>query len=250
MFTRVDVLICADASRTDLISIAERIEAEIERIESFANRFDDNSELSLINKNAYANEIKVSAELFKIITECQLYNKKTLGYFDITVNSSDDFRLGAESIQLSAEKQTVKFLHPDLQLDLSGFIKGYSLHAVRKFLKKKRIDNALINVGNSSILALGNHPCGNGWKIKHPDINAKNDCVLINECLSTSGNNELTKWPVVNPLSGKAIAEKRAVSVITRDPAIGEVLSTALYIAGHNEKEMILNQFQAREMVW
>jgi len=250
MFTRVDVLIYADASRTDLISIAERIETEIERIESFANRFDENSEISRLNRNAFIEEFVMSEELFDILTECQLYSGQVGGLFDITVNSHNDFRGGIEAISLNRENHSIRFLHPDLQLDLSGFIKGYSLRVVRELLKKEHIDNALINAGNSSILALGNHPNGKGWKIRHPDMNTKNDCVLFNECLTTSGNSEQTKWPVVNPHSGKTIVKKQSVSVITPDPAIGEILSTALYIAGNNEKEMILNQFQAREMVW
>lgn len=250
MFTRVDIIIFAAASRDDLISIAERIETEIERIESFSNRFDENSELSHINRNAFVEEISVSEELFYILTECVFYNRQTDGFFDITVNSLNDFREGMGAISLIPENHSIKFLHPDIQLDLSGFIKGYSLRAVCALLKNENIDNALINVGNSSILALGNHPYGIGWKIRHPDVETKNDCVLLNECLSTSGNKEQTKWPVVNPHTGETISKKLPVSVITADPAIGEVLSTVLYVAGNNEKETILKQFKAKEMTW
>lgn len=244
MFTRVDVLISADGSRDDLVYVAEKIKNELERVEAFANRFDENSELSLINRNAFINEMILSAELFNIIDECLLYNKKTLGYFDITVNSTNGYKDGVANIYLDTEKHTIKFLHPDVKLDLSGFIKGYALRAVRNLLLNENIHNALINVGNSSILALGNHPRGEGWKISFPDTKTTNECVLHNECLTTSGNKEQTKWPILRPQTGQPIAKKQDVSVITNDPATGEVLSTALYVATEEEKVLILSRLK------
>lgn len=250
MNTRVDLMIYTDAQREGLVEIAEKIKDEICRIESFANRFDANSELSSINTNGYSKEIFVSKELFQLLSECQFYNHQTLGYFDITVNSFHSFRAGAASISLNKEMQAVKFLHPDVQLDLSGFIKGYSLRAVSEILKTENIDNALINAGNSSILAMGNHPFGKGWKIIPRQNNLASECILFNECLTTSGNKEDTKWPVMNPLSGKRVDKNKNVSVITADPALGEVLSTALYVADKDEKELILKQFSAQEVDW
>lgn len=246
MFTRVDILISADCSRNDLIYIAEKIKNEIDRVEAFANRFDEKSELSFINRNAFVNKIDVSAELFNIIDECLLYNKKTLGYFDITVNSNYGFTDGVANVHLDFEKQTIKFLHPDVMLDLSGFIKGFSLRAVHNLLIKDNIDNALINIGNSSILAMGNHPCGEGWKISSPGIQISNECVLLNECLTTSGNNDQTLWPIVQPYTGKSVVKNQPVSVITNDPATGEVLSTALYAATDEDKNRILKRLKAR----
>ena len=240
MFTRVDILISADGSRNDLINVVEQIKNELERVEAFANRFDENSELSLINRSAFANNVTVSSELFDIIDECLLYTKKTLGYFDITVNSTNGFKDGTSNINLDTENHTIKFLHPDIRLDLSGFIKGYALRAVRNLLLNENIHNALINVGNSSILALGNHPCGEGWKISSSDIKTINECVLHDECLTTSGNKEQTKWPILQPNTGQPIAIKQQVSVITDDPATGEVLSTALYVATNENKGLIL----------
>lgn len=248
MFTRVDILISADDSRDDLVYIAEQIKSELERVEAFANRFDENSELSIINRSAFISEMIVSPELFNIIDECLLYTKKTLGCFDITVNSTNGLKNGIANIHLDKEKQTIKFLNPDVRLDLSGFIKGYALRAVHNLLLNENIHNALINVGNSSILALGNHPCGKGWKISSPDIKTINECVLHDECLTTSGNKEQTKWPILQPHTGLSIAKKKQVSVITDDPATGEVLSTTLYVATDEEKVLILSRLKGKDI--
>ena len=248
MFTRVDMIFCTDASRTDLKDIALNISNQIAGIEAFANRFDEKSELSKLNANAYKNEVPVSEELFRIIAGCQEYNKQTSGYFDITVNSLNGFRGGAAAVQLNAEKQSIRFLHPDVLLDLSGFIKGYALRAVRLILEKENIVNALISMGNSSVMAIGNHPFGKGWKVSQPEEETNTGCVLFNECLTTSGNKAHTTWPVLHPLSGKAVEAKKAVSVITDDPAVGEVLSTALYVADDDQKAVLLKRFNAKEL--
>jgi len=250
MFTRIDVLIHAEDSRDELVAVAEKIETEVKRIESYADRFNDTSELSRINKMAFDEEILVSEELFTIIDDCMLFNQKTEGCFDITVNSLNDFRFGLANIRLNSKTKSIRFLHSDVQLDLSGFIKGYSLRRVREILMQERIENALVNVGNSSILAMGSHPNGKGWKISSPEVQSANECILYDECLTTSGNSNQSKWPTVHPSSGEIIARLLPVSVVTKDPAIGEVLSTALYVVGAMEKERFLKQFEAKEMDW
>jgi len=250
MFTRIDILIYDDDTRDDLPRIAEKIKDEINRIELLTNRFNPESEISCINKTAFNEEMLVSSEFFVLLSECQLYNIQTLGYFDITVNSLNNFRFGAINIFLNVESQAIKFLHSDVQLDLSGYIKGYSLRYIKELLKNENINNALINMGNSSILAMGNHPYGRGWKLSQPESNSTSECILFDECLTTSGNKEQTQWPVIHPINGKAIEKSVEFSVITADPAIGEVLSTALYVAEQEEKEMLLSLYNAKEIKW
>ena len=104
----------------------------------------------------------------------------------------------------------------------------------------------MINIGNSSVLAKGNHPFGTGWKVSVPITG--NECILLNECLTTSGNTEETKWPVINPKNGKVRRNKSSVSVITTCPAIGEVLSTVAYIATDNELDELLIAFDGKQL--
>lgn len=244
MFTRIDLLLLTEDSVMDLVPIAENIKTEIERLEIMANRFDENSELSRINRTAYENYSKISTELFQIIEECMMYNLKTLGYFDITIHSTNGFKEGISNIALDKTNQSIRFLHPDVQLDLSGFIKGYALRAVQRILNNENIENALINIGNSSILAMGNHPLGKGWKITIPNFSSANECVLHNQCLTSSGNTKDTKWPIQQPKTGEKISSSQILSVITDDPAMGEALSTALYIANEQESPSILTQLK------
>ena len=244
MFTRVDLMLYDDIERQDLISIAHEIEKEIVRIESFTNRFDENSLLSHVNRNAYHESVKLTPELFKILADCQLYKEQTSGYFDIATQMAGLKQIGVDEFVLDTENCSVKFLYSTVKLDLSGYIKGYALGSVIRLLKEKNIANALINIGNSSIFAMGNHPAGEGWKVAVPATNL--ECVLKNECLTTSGNSVDTKWPIINPLTGNAAEIKLPVSVITADPAIGEVLSKVANLAPEAELDLLLRKFNAR----
>ena len=244
MFTRVDLMLYDEIEREDLIDIAHEIENEIVRIESFTNRFDENSLLSHANRSAYHESVQLIPELFEILTACQHYKEQTKGYFDVAAQTADLNYVGVDKFVLDAENCSVRFQQPNVNLDLSGYIKGYALGLVISILKEKNIANALINVGNSSIYALGNHPAGNGWKVAVPATNF--ECILVNECLTTSGNNADTKWPIINPLTGNVAEIKLPVSVITADPAIGEVLSKVANLAPEAELDLILRKFNAR----
>ncbi len=246
MHTRIDLMFFVDEPRNNMIATAGKIKSEINKLESIANRFDPGSELSSINQTAFGNSIQISDEMFQIITECLMYNVETLGYFDITMNSKNELTEAISKIKLDSHQQSITFLHPDVQLDLSGFIKGYALRAVKEILFEEKIENALINIGNSSILALGNHPVGKGWKIAIPNENNSLDCDLFDQCLTTSGNTKHTKWPIQQPKTRETITQSELLSVITNDPAVGEVLSIALYIANEEEQNQILNQLEGK----
>ncbi len=244
MHTRVDMAFVVEATRTDMQQIASEIETEIVKYEKIANRFSPKSELSFVNENAFGKAVSISPELCKILADCRDFNIQTLGYFDITVYSLNGCKNRANAFVVHPENNTVEFTISDVRLDLSGFIKGYALSKAMEISDYKCIDHALINIGNSSIFAKGNHPHGKGWKIRIPATGL--ECTLINECLTTSGNSDATKWPIVNPLNGNIEKRKDPVSVITKNPAVGEVLAKAVFLASDNERRKILENLDGR----
>ncbi|NDP20525.1 MAG: FAD:protein FMN transferase [Paludibacter sp.] len=241
MHTRVDIVFCIDTVRNDLVEIASEIEREIAKYENIANRFNPESELSYVNENAFGKAIAISPELCEILADCRQYNSETFGYFDITVNSQNGCKENTNAFIIQPESNTIEFFRAGIVLDLSGFIKGYTLGKVVQIIKNKDIENALINIGNSSVYAKGNHPHGTGWKIRIPATGL--ECTLLNECLTTSGNDEATKYPIINPKNGKIERVKQAVSVITKSPAVGEVLSKVAFLASEFELNRILKKF-------
>ncbi len=246
MHTRVDLVVHAGEERTDLISIAGKTEKEISRIEAFANRFNKQSELSQVNRQAYNQAVPVSKELFSMLADCQQFHRQSSGYFDVTVNSMNSLAGGMNFLELDSAAKSVKFHHRDLLLDLSGYLKGYALSKVVGLLRSGGIENALINFGNSSVYALGNHPHGKGWRINSEDKGITSDLAFCNECLTTSGFRENREWPVINPLTGTTLGKGKQVSVLTSDSTVGEVVSKIACMAKEEELEELLKRFNAQ----
>ena len=158
---------------------------------------------------------RAGRSLSYIYTDSENYNQNTI-----------------HSVHLSAGDHSICFSQPGVTINLSGFLKGYALETIRGILNEALIENALINMGNSSVLALGNHPVGTGWKV--------NNILLHNECLTTSGNDSPERRHIVSPRDGKLVEGARQISVVTTNGAIGEILSTALFAADGEQRKALM----------
>ena len=85
MHTRVDIILY-DGNEDKLLGIVRLIYEELYRLEQLANFYED-SELFRVNKKAIQEPIKMSRELFDMISFCLSAHERTLGYFDIAVHS-------------------------------------------------------------------------------------------------------------------------------------------------------------------
>ena len=232
MHTRVDIILCSRKPEGELLLVVNRIYDALCRLEKMANFYDPASELSILNRTASVSPVVLSEELYSMIDLCLEYNGRTLGCFDITVHSENYNQNTIHSVHLSAGDRSVAFSQPGVTINLSGFLKGYALETIRGILNEALIENALINMGNSSILALGNHPVGSGWKI--------NDILLHNECLTTSGNDSPNRRHIVSPQNGKLVEGVKQIAVVTANGSIGEILSTALFAADSEQTKALM----------
>lgn len=237
MHTRVDIVLCSWKSEEELLLVVNRIFKELCRLEKVANFYDPISELSFVNRTASISPVVLSEELYAMIDLCLEYNDKTLSCFDITVYSENYNQDTIHSVHLSTEERSICFRRPGIAINLSGFLKGYALESIKGILKEFMIEDALVNIGNSSILALGNHPVGSGWKI--------NNILLQNECLTTSGNDSPERRHIVSPRSGSLVEGAKQIAVVTTDGAIGEIVSTSLFAADKEQREVLLARFSS-----
>lgn len=213
MHTRVDILLKSASYTEDyLLGTIELMRQLICEIEKVGNRFDPASELSLINNLPVSEAYKLSPCLYDILTLCLRYNKQTEGLFDITVQSRAHSPQTISGIHIDSDRMYRRDSE-NIVIDLSGFLKGYALDRLRPLLQERGITDALVNMGNSSIMALGDVP----GPVK-------------NACLTTSGNDTSERCHIVNPLTGELIKGKRQVQVITSGGADGEVESTRQFL--------------------
>lgn len=239
MHTRVDVLVRRGMYGYDVDALASEIENVVAELETVGNRFDPSSELSFVNQTAFCKRVRLSLRLYKIIRRCIEYYKMTGGLFDITVGSPGSrFSLAKELFLY--DDHTISFSDRRVRLDLSGVLKGFALDEVGSLLKAHGIEDALVSIGTSSILAIGDreHGSGEGWQVALPNNNksfpgnGERFVYLHDECLTTSGNDKLERAHIINPLTGEFVKGQHTVSVVTKSGVKGEVLSIVRFLEG------------------
>src|SRR5574341_1338322 len=138
-----------------------------------------NSEWSEVNRNAANRPVRVSSEMFQLLSACVEYSRLSEGAFDITVGplmrtwgffkgsgrvpSAAEIAgvmasVGYQNIALDSEHQTVRFRKQGVELDPGGIGKGYAVDRVAATLKERHVASALISAGGSSIYGLGAPP--------------------------------------------------------------------------------------------
>jgi len=246
MGTRFD-LVLSGVARSKGEALARDLRVECERIERLLSIHDPGSPLSILNHGARSGWMPMDDELRAILTEIDNYHRLTRGYFDPTLNTETESAW--EGVQLSREG--LRFVHPDIQIDLGGYGKGYAVERLLNCLREAGVEHALISFGESLIYAMGSHPHGEGWPIALPlagDISART-FLLKDQALSLSGNtfNNQKKFAnsghIVDASSGLTRKESGVVCVLSKNPVEAEIFSTALFGAGQ-ERGKTLEQLR------
>lgn len=241
--------------------------------------FKENSEVSLINKNAGIRFVKVSLETFEIIKKAKYYSKITNGLFDITVaplmelwkissknpivprksEIKDSLNLvNYNDIKLDEEHKSIMLLNRNQKIDLGGIAKGYIADRIIEFYEKNNIKSAIINLGGN-VKTLGKRESETLWKIgivepvKH---SIENICAIdiFNKSVVTSGNYERgfmcdDKYyhHILNPQNGQpSNSDLKSITLITKKSIEADALATPLFIMGKDDASnfMIANSIK------
>ena len=76
---------CVNSNKKTASNAIEGAFKEIERIEALFNRYDEESEVSKINRLAGIKPLTISPEVFELIEKSLYYSRLSDGNFDITV---------------------------------------------------------------------------------------------------------------------------------------------------------------------
>ena len=242
MGTELDVLLIG-GEEAYLNNVWHEIQTEVVHLNKLLSRFDEDSEVSKINRDASSYAVSVSDELWQLLTDCKRYYEWTEGCFDITAN---DF----SKVLLDEKDKSIYFLAETLKIDLGGIGKGYALKKIRGILECEKVTRALVNFGNSSVLAVGTHPCGDYWPVgvDNPFTHERVDNLQLRDnTLTTSGNTPAHPKHIINPKTGMFVEDHKMVSAIGPDPVAGEVLSTALMVADEDSIPAITKKFDLYE---
>ena len=105
-------------------------------------------------------------------------------------------KVGWQRLELDPETKSARLREPGMCLDLGGIAKGFAVDEIRKIYARHGIKDGLINLGASSLYAVGKNPKGERWRvgIRHPrsaDPDVRLAVIpLTDQALSTSGDYE------------------------------------------------------------
>lgn len=248
MHTRADILLCGNDSKEAMLQVVLRVYNELHRLEQLGNCYDPKSILSEVNCRAAYTPIVLTDELYDIIAECLDFHSKTLGCFDVTVHSEQYDARCIQAIELDPYYKSIFFRRPGVVINLSGYLKGYALDKIKNILRETGVASALVNLGNSSVLAIGDGPRREGWSIDFADYwhsrlsdDKRSPIILHDTCLTTSGNNSDMHRHIIVPATGLPVEGMRQIAVVTPDGVTGEILSTALFAATEEQCSRILH---------
>ncbi len=253
------------------------IEQEMFRIDQQMSPYKEQSELSLVNRVAATKAVKISTELFELLTVAEKISQLSHGAFDITYASIGyqyNYRerkrpnqlaikaalpaIDHSSITLNKEHSSVHFSHQGVKIDLGGIAKGYAVKRCLAILKNSGVKHGLVSAGGDTGL-LGDRK-GRPWLvgIKHPRAEHKTavHIPLENEAISTSGDYEryfiedgVRYHHIINPKTGDSARKVVSVSVIGKDPTYVDALSTTIFVKGLVDGMALINRLPEFEAI-
>lgn len=248
MHTRVELLAVGLDEEQGRGLMAEA-ECEVKRLERLFNRFDSRSPLAVVNMTAIGQSVKVDDELFMALELCEVFRRATAGYFDVTAadDGVDAVSDGRGGYALDGKEHSVRILREGARIDLGGFAKGYAAESVRRIFEQADVRQAVINFGNSSIVAMGHHPYGEWWPIgiEHRKVKSvvAREVKLKDGAMSVSGRAESGDYHIIDPMTGNRAVGEELIVVEGRSALVAEMLSTALYAAPRNRRAAIMAQY-------
>lgn len=130
-----------------------------------------------------------------------------------------------------------------MALDLGGIGKGWAADRIAGALARLQGLSALVNFGESTLVAVGQDWKGKGWPVllRHPLGGIAGWFTLAEGACSTSGSlgrgwrvGRRSLGHVIHSRSGRPLSRPAQVTVLARSGAVAEAASTALLVLGRS----------------
>ena len=270
MGTRITVELWSDDKAKADQAIDALLE-EMRHIDESMSTYKPTSEVSQVNAKAADGPMRISKELFDLLTTAKEYSVITEGAFDITYASVGymyDFRkhirpdeaqidkavpaVDYRHVLLDPNNQTVQFSQKGVRIDLGGIAKGYSVDRGIDVLKSFGITRAYVSAGGDSRI-IGDR-FGKPWVVGIRDPRKGEGEVisripLVNAAISTSGDyerffeeNGVRYHHIIDPHTGHSASKVRSATVIGPYATRTDGLSKTAFVLGPEKAMEIYNR--------
>lgn len=163
---------------------------------------------------------------------------------------------------IDAERSTVYLSDPQMRLDVGAIAKGYAVECVALWMEEQGITGYSLNVGGN-VRTVGKRGDGKSWTvgIENPDPNRESAYLrllrLDSASLVTSGSyqrfytvNGKNYHHIIDPKTLMPSEYFASVSIVCRDSALADALSTALFCMPYDEGLAFVNTLESVEALW
>lgn len=261
----------------------------VDRLKEIENRMSitiDDSDVSIINKNAGIEPVQVHDDVYYVIKKAKYYATISNGAYDPTIgplarlwNVTGSEERERDSIpteeQILEKKSLVDYNDLELmednkvylkrkgmQLDLGGIVKGYAADEVKRIFLENGVKSAIINLGGN-IYALGEKADESPWNIGvtnpfQSDGSYMGVLKAKDKSIVTSGDYE--RYFEYNGKRYHHILDYRtgyptdneltSVSIISDYSIDGDALSTTLFVLGVEDGLKLLEDLEGIEVIF
>jgi thiamine biosynthesis lipoprotein len=238
---------------------------QLHQVDWLLSNWDPESELMKMNRAAAMPgkkrpKVHVSDALFTRVQFALDMSKETNGWFDPTVGplvraygflprerkqpwslSQVREHVGWEKVKLDPAEKSVQFAASQMEFDMGGIAKGYAAALAAKALREHGVTNGFVNIGESSMVAIGSPAPGKSWIVEIYDPRDRTKTVAWTrladgEALATSGTyekvtgeGERRKSHLINPRTGEALGGLHSVTVIMRDAEAADAFTKPFF---------------------
>ena len=222
--------------------VIRAVEQELHRLENIFSLYREGSEVARLNSNGQL--VAPSADLLNVLSLSATIHEATSGAFDPTVQpvwqalaNGGDTAPARDAVgwqHVRFDTRVVRLTRPGMALTLNGIAQGYITDRIAALLRRRGLNNVLIDMGEIS--AIGAKLDGRDWRagIKRPDGRLVQHVALRDRALATSApygtvisTADKTTGHIINPQAALTCPKQTLVSVSAPLAAVADGLSTA-----------------------
>lgn len=248
--------------RASALRASEAVLATVGAADALLSPAREDSKVGMLNARPVGETVPIDGELCRVLAEVEGYSALAPGAFEPVIGSLvDAWDLDGEGrvpsvVELEAARRaagpggmafdlvrcTGQRLAATASLKPWGFVKGYSLRAVRDTLLARGIHSARVNFGDQ-VMVMGPSQTDGPWRI--PIASPEDDepevftLWLAGGSASTSSQSNRyvqsagqTVGHILDPRTGTPVPGWGSLTVVAEDPLRADVLSTALFVLG------------------
>ncbi|MFC1636597.1 FAD:protein FMN transferase [Planctomycetota bacterium] len=261
--------------------------AEIRKVDELMSDYNEDSEISRVNKDAAQKAVQVSKSTYEVLQKSMEFSKLTDGAFDITVGPLVDVfhktkeervaptqeqiaqakaKVGFEKLILDSENRTIRFAVDGMRLDLGAIAKGYGVDKAVEAARRCGAVGVMVDIGGD-VRCYGVPPEGRDqWRIGLQDPNSAVEGMsagglvltlkVKNAAVATSGDYqqfvliEGKRYShIMNRKTGTSIEGLSSVTIIADNATDADALATSVSVMGPVKGIALIEKFPNAEAI-